>query len=723
MFDSFTQTILEEGSNAAAVVVVLGALMLPTSARQEHNTKVDQRIALAAEVSEKRLWPGEHFHVDIILSLRLPRGTRISREPLCPDNPPDLHIPFLLPDPPAGLKGPDIDALLRPLLTTDTRLPALKINRYTVTQDGTPPRIRFVDPSDQASRPARFLPNRQLRQDNDQRWIEYRLRSRWQARKEGVYTFGPVSFSGQVAVGFDDYQRINQWRQLSFTSEVATVTVATPPRDSYPENFFGAIGSVMTADVTLEPRTCRVGDPLQLILSIGGDVSFDRLQPPRLQDDDTIKNVFRVHDATAQTVRTIDRIEFHYVIRPLTDGAIAFPALHLPWFERAGQFFTNTITRAVPLKVLPAPHVGLHDTSIAPAGFRDPADGWQQISWRDQRNSLRLATLGPAIYLLVMALTALTVMARSWRRQYRRYTAHRELRRRLRRLNPDIPIDLRMLARAIHAACNRFFADILDFDIYPKTPTELWHAIAENCPQAMPPPEARAILEHCYQQCFTEKALAHFDPATDIRRLMQTMSAIPVNRLPKPVANAQYLERRRLPRGPRAAAPIVAGAILVGLLVAPHTGRPPRTDDHTRKHIWQEANTLAAHAQTHADHVAVRDRYHELLEAGAHHAALYYNYGTFCLKTGEWETAVNALRQAATMESLDRDLQHNLELAWRQYRAVTGRISTTDRMLRAVFMLFSRTSTAGRMRMAALIMLAVWLTLAFQYLSKRRCCR
>ncbi len=700
----------------AFALMAMSAVTTLAGAPHAENVNSDNRIRLSVDVSPTELWIGELFQIEICLAIDLPHGTRASLEPLSPDHPPHLIVPFLMQDTPPGIKGPDVHALLKPMLTMDTSLPALKINDYAVTTGTRSWDVRLLESSDASTRPARFSPNRQWRLDNGKRWIEYTLRSQWQAVAEGVYAFGPVSFSGQVAVAMDAGERIRRWRHVSVTSGVAMVTVASPPRDRYPENFFGAIGSAMPADVIIEPQTCRVGDPLKLILRIGGDVSSDRLYPPRLQMYDTVNTLFRVHDDSARTVRADDGTEFHYVIRPVTEGAIEFPALKLPWYDRAGQYFTYTTTQPLPLQVLPAARIESRHASFIPAAFRDDADGWKRVSWRDERNSLRLAALGPALYLLIIALAALPCQWRSLRRWRRRHTAARSLRRRLRRLTPEIAITHMIIARAVRAAYNRFFADILDFDVYTKTPDELWQTIADRCPRAMPSPEARDIMERCYHQCFTEQPAVPFDPATDIRRLAQALSALPVNLFPKKMTSSRNPAKRRPPMVRRAFAPLIAGMIVVALLLVPRTDTPPRGNCHTRRHIWKEANALASHAQTQADYAAARERYRELLAAGAHHAALYYNYGTSCLKTADIETAIAALRRAATMEGLSRDLRHNLDLAWRQHTAAADRMTVTDRIQRAGFQLLFRTGAAGRLRMAAFAMLAVWLALSIRYL-------
>ncbi len=696
------------------LVIFMASLSTPVGMAQTNAVEGPDRVRLSLTASQTEVWPGETFSLDLRLAIRLPPATPARIEPLTPKRPPHLRIPFLEPDLPPGVTGPDVHALLRPLLTPDTSLPALNINDFSVHFDPDTRTFRLLRQDGPATTRARFLTNRRWVLKNGERWVEYTLRSRWQADMEGGYQFGPVVFSGPVAAAVDSDGRFTTWRDIAVTGATATVRVTTPPRNGIPATSFGAAGSSMDAGITIEPQTCRTEDPLQLTLRIGGKLRHDLLQPPRLQDFENVNERFRIHDRTVLTTRGDDSTEFSYVIRPRSSSVHEFPPLDLPWYDRVRGEFTTTTTQPVPLHVLPATRLSpslLTDRADIPAALRHDRDGWTRWSWRDERQSWRLAAVGPALYLILRILAVLPGKWRSLRRRSRRRTAAFHLRRRLRRLRSQPAVPAMTMARAVRAAVNRFFADILDFNIYSKTPSELWETMADRCPRAMPSAPAREILERCHHQCYTEQPPFPLDPQNDLPRLGCELSRIPRSSLPGSADPAHYVRCRRRVTFRQIATPLGAAILLAILLRMPHADKPSPYDEQVRRHIWNEANALAVSAVEPADKIAARERYRELLASGARNATLFYQYGTLCLETGDAQSALSALRRAASIEGRSRDVRHNLRLAWQHHAANTGRITVSGRIFHAGHLLISSVSHSSRLRIAALIFVAAWLAI------------
>lgn len=86
-----------------------------------------------------------------------------------------------------------------------------------------------------------------------------------------------------------------------------------------------------------------------------------------------------------------------------------------------------------------------------------------------------------------------------------------------------------------------------------------------------------------------------------------------------------------------------------------------------------EAAVSAANALAESGHAAEAiEIYEQLIAAGAHDSALYYNLGNAYFRTGDLAAAVVNYRRAADLAPRDDDIQANLELALRQSPALSA---------------------------------------------------
>ncbi len=685
-------------------------------------------VRVALDASRTLMWIGDTVEIGLRVAIRLPPNTPAGVEPLSPDYPPRLDIPYLQADSLPGLQGPDIAALLQPWLSTDPRQAALTINDFTLN-GGTDPFAHLFQRATTTPRRARFRPDRQWIEPDQHRWVEYLVRTTWRAEAEGLYTFGPVLFKGPVAVAANASGQFSEWRDIFTVGAAVTIRVVPPPSDDRPDNFFGAVGTRMSADLEIDPPSCRLGDPVHLRLRISGDIRLDRLRPPPLGRYPALTSIFRIHDETARSIPTDQGIEFIYTLRPMIAGTLEIPPLELPWFDRSAAHYTVAATRPIPFQVLPARRLQVLEILRAnddpdaaarpaatlppvPAAFSVDPDGWQTVTWHNERRWFWLAALGPAHYLLIMAVAALPAKRRALLRYIRRRCALRALQRRLGRLADSPALPAAAAARAIRNSVQRFFEDAFDLRSDCSTPDELWRSIAAACPHALPSSACREILERCHHLGFTGALSIPFDPGREIAGLLRELT-----KLAPPRTKPDSLPKRRIGRA--AAVPATACLALTAFILMPLGHRTTQSDASIRRHLWQEANAMAGNAVERDDFQIARDRYQALLTMGAHNAPLYYNYGTLCLEMEDFDAAIAALRRAERMAGSTREIRHNQRLAMQQ-RAAEATVATGAWWRFAMELRPPRLPASARLRLGVIIFLAVWTVLSVRYLRGRR---
>ncbi len=515
----------------------------------------------------------------------------------------------------------------------------------------------------------------------------------------------------------------------------ADAPMSSAATKAVPEDFFGAVGAITDARITVEPSTCRLGDPLKLTISIGGELYADRLRLPLLRNIEDIAVKFRVYDETARTVHENNRTEFRYIMRPRVTGTIDFPPLQITWFDIAERDYKTIFTSKVPIQVLPArivktPHAASADPRLIdkpdnadhrlPDALRSDDDGWKRLTWRDERIALRLAALGPAQYLAAVVFIVALRGGKTFRQHWRHLVAGLALRRQLRRWARVKAASPTETARAVWKAVYDFFSARLDIPPGCNTPRELWKAAVERSPRAMASDVCRDILESCHHQCYTQHPVKPFHASADNEILLRELPLLLPSRgfPPRKQGEGSFACAKKTIISKMAPTALTALLILAGLTLIPQSAPPSQYKERVYQHIWEEANTLAETASSSTEYAAARQRYRLLKAAGAHNAALFYNYGTLCLKSGNAGSALASLKRAERIEGSRRaDLRHNLRTALRKHMTDTPHPAISDRIRDAGFNPV-RFSLAFRLRLAALFFSAGWVVLSRQHLKQ-----
>jgi len=406
-------------------------------------------VQITVEASRETVLVDEPFDVRLRLRIRALAGRFAATEPLFPDNPPLLQAPFLDHKSIDGLRGPDLQALLRRHLARQANQPGVFINEYTLADD--PFSFRgFFEGFDQPRRARFSLPRRVVEVDGKS-YFEYQLELQYNPVEEGDYVFGPVTFKGSVPVAVDDTGNASG-RDIFAVGRAFTVRVAPPPEAGRPASFTGALGTNMQAAAALDCLSCNVGDPVRLTLTVTGHLRFDRMLPPRLEMQTNLLENFSVYDQTAQTFTdSPTQRRFVYTIRPRHAGMLELPPIELAWFDTAARAYMVRQTAPVPLEVRPAAEVtaaqiigstgavnGVHpeisDAALAPAALRLAADGVSSAGLAGGPRLWAVLLAGPVFFMLVLG----AQHGRAWRRRglaaRRRRAAWPLARQRLRRL-------------------------------------------------------------------------------------------------------------------------------------------------------------------------------------------------------------------------------------------------------------------------------------------------
>ena len=269
-------------------------------------------------------------------------------EPIDPSNPPKLECPFLSQAEIAGLQTPNLQQLLQGLVANDPRTPAFQINDY---QSQAPNLFSnpFADFDPFHPRPIHFRLEQKAATLNHRAYHEYTLNLSYTPKQEGDYTFGPVSFKGPVITGANSRgQPI--LRQISCVGPAVTVRVVPPPETNRPDCFIGTVGSNLTAHAELDTSICKVGDPLILTLDVTGAISLGNIRPPLLNLQTDLTTDFRIYDDNVDTTTIPSGKRFRYRIRPIREGTLEFPPIHVAWFDTASRSYRTARTHPIPVQ-------------------------------------------------------------------------------------------------------------------------------------------------------------------------------------------------------------------------------------------------------------------------------------------------------------------------------------------------------------------------------------
>lgn len=303
------------------------------------------RLIIAVTSSRETTLIDEPFEVNLSLKIQCLPGDSSGFDPLLPDHPPHLTIPWLEQEM-KGLAGPDIRQLLTGLLAPHWNQPGVTINNFALAPDPFDLSSMFTH----EQRKAKFALPKKIIQMNGRQYYEYSLQFNYLPKDEGNYVFGPVIFKGQIPERIDE-QGHAIGVNIFAVGPACTVRVIPPPDEGRPLSYSGAIGSNMTVRASLDTGKCNVGDPLKLTLTAAGQVKLDKMLPPKLSLQTNILQNFTVYDNTVQTVKKDSYSQYIYTIRPDQAGNYEIPPIELSFYDVVSRSYKKVFTVPIPLQV------------------------------------------------------------------------------------------------------------------------------------------------------------------------------------------------------------------------------------------------------------------------------------------------------------------------------------------------------------------------------------
>ncbi|MBI3986783.1 MAG: BatD family protein, partial [Lentisphaerae bacterium] len=297
----------------------------------------------------------------------------------------------------------------------------------------------------------------------------------------------------------------------------ATVRVVPPPEENRPASYIGAIGSNILVRAAMDAAACKIGDPLQLTLTLSGDIRLDKVTPPRLSQQTNLTAHFDIYDDTVQTIKGERQRRYVYTVRPKTDGRLEFPPIETAYFDTLDRLYRKVLTDPIPIQVArgaeisatqvvgsftnrpvsPLKQAAPNLLSASPAVFRasPPPPPESLVSPR----LCGIALAGPLLFVLAIAGRFLRGRFRTESRQRRRKSAAARALARLRKTD----FATSPASRELCAILRQFIGERFDISTASLTPVELERRLLAVSVSSQTAGNCRAFFECHFNVSFT----------------------------------------------------------------------------------------------------------------------------------------------------------------------------------------------------------------------------
>jgi len=290
-------------------------------------------------ILQEEVDPASEVYVDQPIKVRLnilirKRQAGGQQDPFISNQLPHMEIPWF--DSCADWQTGDLQAFAQPLVRRHGEL-GFTINNYRQQAFfETVPHVFQFPRTDVTQRCA---------DGRDYQYLCYTLEKEFRPATVGEYTVPGVLFKGTVRLDAGA-------RAIIASSPSVKVSVRQVPAQDRPDTFTGAIGS-FTFEADATPKAAKVGDPIDLILSVTGDGVLEKILPLDLTKQTELTQSFRVYaDAPSVNVTGTTKT-FRYTVRAKDETVSGIPPIAFSYFDvRANQYRT---LRSKPVKVSISP--------------------------------------------------------------------------------------------------------------------------------------------------------------------------------------------------------------------------------------------------------------------------------------------------------------------------------------------------------------------------------
>ena len=247
---------------------------------------------------------------------------------------------------------------------------------------------------------------------------------------------GKLNLIFELDVIVMDYRQdvFGRQRKLHLTSDPIPIEVLPLPATGKPEQFTGAVGQYQMT-TTVEPNRAKIGDPMELRISLAGSGALDNTPVP----EPVSWNGFKTHPATSEIEYTdlrhlSSRKQFKRMIIPTDSKLTHVPALQFSYFDPVTEQYVTLTTPPTPVEITGNTPPNPRGDPPAPDGLA-PTDDTLAIQTIRHAPG-RLAQLQPPLitrtwFLAIPGVSLLAfLVAFGWRQRVEYYEAHPEAVRR-----------------------------------------------------------------------------------------------------------------------------------------------------------------------------------------------------------------------------------------------------------------------------------------------------
>jgi hypothetical protein len=267
-------------------------------------------------------------------------------------------------------------------------------------------------------------------------------------------------------------EQIKSVRTLRSRAAARDVEVLPLPADGRPDAFTGAVGR-FALNAIARPTTVRVGDPIELTLTITGDGALETLPPPDLTLQSRLNELFRVPSEQLAGKEASGTRRFTQTIRARRAEATEIPPIEYVYFDPELGKYQVARSLPIPISVSGADTLDAGDlpggavASTAEGRAVEPLDGLRGNA-TDERRLLAVTPTPSFRQVAVVTTTPAAVFGMTWlylTLSRLRSTDPRRVRRRealrvaLQRLSAARPLPATEAAREVEATLAQFLSD------------------------------------------------------------------------------------------------------------------------------------------------------------------------------------------------------------------------------------------------------------------------
>ncbi len=188
-------------------------------------------------------------------------------------------------------------------------------------------------------------------------------------RRAGAIALPPTSVVAGLAVGRPDFFGNAATKLFRAADAPRTLEVRALPQAGRPTSFAGAVGTGFSLAVRASRSVVSLGEPVELELTVRGEVGLDTLALPRLDGDGGLpKASFTVPgDPPIGELAADGKSKVFKVAAQVVGPATEIPALALAYFDPVAQAYRTVTSEPIALSVKQGTRVGAADVVVAPS--------------------------------------------------------------------------------------------------------------------------------------------------------------------------------------------------------------------------------------------------------------------------------------------------------------------------------------------------------------------